>query len=382
MKKWSQKAAQVCSAALAVTAVLCVASRLPEVLAQNAALTAAGFILPGGAPQVMQSIILEEDEEDGSYSTEPESSEPQFSAPESAISSAPASSAPPSSAPLFSVPSISSNSQSSSTSSASAPSSVGPVTSQSSAPVKEMAIVNSGTQYKNIWVKNTNQNHSIDIATELAKTPAVKIKKNSAPQVLIYHTHTTEAYYGDTRTTDLNRSVVAVGEQIAKQLKAAGINVVHDTTIHDYPSYSGSYDRSKVTMQNDLKQYPSVQVTLDVHRDAMGTADGTRIKPTAVINGRKAAQIMIISGCDDTGKMGFPNWEYNLRLGVRLQKSLVDLYPGIARPLNFCARKYNENLTKGSLLVEFGTEVNTLDEAKYSGELFGKALAAELGRLS
>ncbi len=375
MKKWSQKAAQVCSAALAVTAVLCVASRLPEVLAQNTALTAAGFILPGGAPQAMQSIILEEDEEDGSYSPEPESS-----APESAVSSAPASSAPASSAPLFSVPSVSSSPQSSTGSSpnSSAP---GPVVSQSSAPIKEMAIVNAGTQYNNIWVKNTNQNHSVDIAAELAKTPAVKIKKNSAPQVLIYHTHTTEAYYGDTRTTDLNRSVVAVGEQIAKQLKAAGINVVHDTTVHDYPSYSGSYDRSKVTIQNDLKQYPSVQVTLDVHRDAMGTADGTRIKPTAVINGRKAAQIMIISGCDDTGKMGFPNWEYNLRLAVRLQKSLADLYPGVARPLNFCARKYNENLTKGSLLVEFGTEVNTLDEAKYSGELFGKALAAELGRL-
>ncbi|HEX3039977.1 MAG TPA: stage II sporulation protein P [Caproiciproducens sp.] len=375
MKKWSQKAAQVCSAALAVTAVLCVASRLPEVLAQNTALTAAGFILPGGAPQAMQSI-LEEDEEDGSYSPEPNSS-----APENTASSAPTSSAPASSAPLFSVPSVSGSPQSSA-GSAPASSSSGPVVSQSSAPVKEMAIVNAGTQYNNIWVKNTNQNHSIDIAAELAKTPAVKIKKNSAPQVLIYHTHTTEAYYGDTRTTDLNRSVVAVGEQIAKQLKAAGINVVHDTTVHDYPTYNGSYDRSKVTIQNDLKQYPSVQVTLDVHRDAMGTADGTRIKPTAVINGKKAAQIMIISGCDDTGKMGFPNWEYNLRLGVRLQKSLTDLYPGVARPLNFCARKYNENLTKGSLLVEFGTEVNTLDEAKYSGELFGKALAAELGRLS
>jgi stage II sporulation protein P len=375
MKKWSQKAAQVCSAALAVTAVLCVASRLPEVLAQNTALTAAGFILPGGAPQAMQSI-LEEDEEDGSYSPEPNSS-----APENTASLAPTSSAPASSAPLFSVPSVSGSPQSSA-GSAPASSSSGPVVSQSSAPVKEMAIVNAGTQYNNIWVKNTNQNHSIDIAAELAKTPAVKIKKNSAPQVLIYHTHTTEAYYGDTRTTDLNRSVVAVGEQIAKQLKAAGINVVHDTTVHDYPTYNGSYDRSKVTIQNDLKQYPSVQVTLDVHRDAMGTADGTRIKPTAVINGKKAAQIMIISGCDDTGKMGFPNWEYNLRLGVRLQKSLADLYPGVARPLNFCARKYNENLTKGSLLVEFGTEVNTLDEAKYSGELFGKALAAELGRLS
>lgn len=375
MKRWSQKAAQVWSAALAAIAVLCVTSRVPEVLAQNTALTAAGFILPGGAPEVLQSFILEEDEEDGSYLPEPESS-----APQSAVPSAPASSAPASSAPLFRVPSISSSPQSGA-SSAPDSSTPGPVTSQSTAPVKEMAIANSGTQYKNIWVKNTNQNHSIDIAAELAKQPAVKIKKNSAPQVLIYHTHTTEAYYNDTRTTDLTRSVVAVGDEIEKQLKAAGINVVHDTTVHDYPTYNGSYDRSKVTIENNLKKYPSIQVTLDVHRDAMGTADGTRIKPTVEINGKKAAQIMIISGCDDTGKMGFPNWEYNLRLAVRLQKSLADLYPGIARPLSFCPRKYNENLTKASLLVEFGTEVNTLEEAKYSGELFGKALVAELNKL-
>lgn len=245
-----------------------------------------------------------------------------------------------------------------------------------------MSIANTGIQYNNIWVKNTNKVHSINVADELSKQPAIKIVKNSTPQVLIYHTHTTEAFMGVTRSTDLSKSVVAVGNEIANQLKAAGINVVHDTTLHDYPSYNGSYDRSKVTMQKDLKKYPGIQVTLDIHRDAMGLSDGTRIKPTAVIDGKKAAQIMIVSGCDDTGSLGFPNWEYNLRLAVRLQRSLSDLYPGLARPLDFCNREYNEKLTKGSLLVEFGTEVNTLDEATYSGALFGKALAAELNKLT
>ena len=114
----------------------------------------------------------------------------------------------------------------------------------------------------------------------------------------------------------------------------------------------------------------------------MEASDGARIKPTAVINGKKAAQIMIISGCDDDGTLGFPNWEYNLRLAVRIQKSLSDLYPGLARPLDFCARKYNENMTKGSLLIEIGTEVNTLEEAKYSGELLGKALVDTLNKLT
>ena len=171
-------------------------------------------------------------------------------------------------------------------------------------------------------------------------------------------------------------------EEIKKQLEAAGFGVVHDTTCHDYPSYNGSYDRSGETIQRNLEKYPDIQVTLDVHRDAMGTQDGMRIKPTALINGKKAAQVMIISGCDDDGTLGFPNWEYNLRLGVRIQKSLSDLYPGLARPLSFCPKKYNEHMTKGSLLVEFGTEVNTLEEVKYSGQLFGKALAETLEQLT
>jgi stage II sporulation protein P len=362
MKQWTQKAAGVCSAALAFAAVVCVAGRLPAIPAQNAAMAAAGFIMPGGAAEA----FFEEDEEDGSFSSD--------AAP--AVSSA----APTDSGTESAVPSTPQSSGSSS----SALNSTGSASSAASMPagIKEMSIANAGTQFNNIWVKNTNKNHSIDVAAELDKQPAIKIIKNSTPQVLIYHTHTTEAFLGDTRSQDPSKSVVAVGDQIANQLKAAGINVYHDTTLHDYPSYNGSYDRSKVTMQNDLKKYPGIQVTLDIHRDAMGTSDGTRIKPTTVINGKKAAQIMIISGCDDTGSLGFPNWEYNLRFAVRLQQSLSNLYPGLARPLDFCDRKYNENLTKGSLLVEFGTEVNTLDEATYSGELFGKALASVLGNLT
>ncbi|MBW7572776.1 stage II sporulation protein P [Caproiciproducens faecalis] len=364
MKNWTQKGLGICSAALMVAAIASVLGRLPVLQAKDAAFAAAGFIMPAGVTDAMKEDYLEEDEEDNASS---DSGQPDMSGADSAPVS----------------------SQSTGVSSqASSQAASGTVSSGPSSPVslpagvKEMSIANTGSQYNNIWVKNTNKNHTVDVAAELQKQPAVKIVKNSTPQVLIYHTHTTEAFLGDTRSQDKSRSVVAVGDQIAAQLKAAGINVVHDTTLHDYPSYNGSYDRSKVTMQNNLKKYPGIQVTLDIHRDAMGTSDGTRIKPTATINGRKAAQVMIISGCDDDGTLGFPNWEYNFRLAARLQKSMADLYPGLARPLNFCARKYNENLTKGSLLVEFGTEVNTLDEAVYSGELFGKALVKVLNGLS
>ena len=352
MKNWRQYGRMLCSAALAAVAVFCTAARLPELHAGDAALAAAGFILPGGAAEAFRTDFSEDT---------------VASTPAVSSSQAPISSSEPTS--------------SSSTPASSAVSS-GTVSETITGNVKELSISNSGIQYENMWVKNTNQNHDIDIGAELAKEPAVKMKKDGTVQILIYHTHTTEAFAGSSRTQDNSQNVVAVGEEIKKQLEAAGFGVVHDTTCHDYPSYNGAYDRSGETIQRNLEKYPDIQVTLDVHRDAMGTQDGIRLKPTAMIQGKKAAQIMIISGCDDDGTLGFPDWEYNLRLGVRVQKSLSDLYPGLARPLSFCPRKYNEHMTKGSLLVEFGTEVNTLEEVKYSGQLFGKALAETLNQLT
>lgn len=357
MKNGKEKHVRIFSVMLLAAAVICVAIRLPENTGQNAAFAAAEFIMPQGTA----ADFLSDEESDGTGT--------QSSSSQSAVSS------------KASSGTAASSGSKSSASSASGSSS-GLSSSQLSGKVLEMQIMDSGTHDGSVYVKNSNKNHSIDIGQELKSAPSVKIKSNSGPQVLIYHTHTTEAYAGDTRTTDKTRSVCAVGDEIAQQLQNAGINVLNDTTYHDYPAYDGSYDRSKVTVQNYLKKYPGIQVTLDIHRDAMHRSDGTKLKPTVVINGKKAAQIMIISGCDDTGSLGFPNWECNLRLALRFQQEISKDYSGLARPLSFCPRRYNENLTKGSLLIEVGTEVNTLDEAKYSGTLVGKALAKVLSGLT
>ena len=148
---------------------------------------------------------------------------------------------------------------------------------------------------------NVDRQTTIDAANS---QPSFTIDKNSKePQVLIMHTHTTEAYelaardfYDNrfnARTRDQSRNVVRVGDEIAKQLEAANIGVIHDKTEHDYPSYNGSYDRSKVTDQNYLSKYPSIKVILDIHRDAITAQDGTRYAPVKEINGKSAAQIMI-----------------------------------------------------------------------------------------
>lgn len=242
----------------------------------------------------------------------------------------------------------------------------------------------SGIKYENFYVNNKS-GMDLNIAEELRKRPDVNIKKDGTPQVLVYHTHTCEAfmdkdqgfYYESfyPRTEDKRYSVVRVGDAICESLKKAGISCIHDTTCHDSPSFSGSYRRSAETIDRNLAEHPSIQVTIDIHRDTIGNNERGKIKPTFKVNGKKAAQIMIMAGCDLDGSMNFPDWEYNLRFALRLQKASEKLYPGMTRSMFFGPVKYNMNKTHASLLIEVGTEVNTLNEAVYTGTLLGHALA-------
>lgn len=236
-------------------------------------------------------------------------------------------------------------------------------------------------------IKNcTTVSRSI-IQTTVEQMPSLRLPENGEPMVLIMHTHATESYQpyavdwydrSDTcRTTDTERNVCKVGEEIAKQLELAGIGVLHDTTLHDYPSYNGAYGRSAVTVQEYLKRYPSIQVVLDVHRDAIQPETDTMVAPVATIDGRSCAQVMIISGCDD-GSMNMPNYLENLKLSAALVRNMEELYPGLSRPVLFDYRKYNQDLTTGSILLEMGGHANTLEEAAYAGELVGKSLAKTL----
>ena len=232
---------------------------------------------------------------------------------------------------------------------------------------------------------------TVDVAAELAQKPNLGLTATGEPQVLIMHTHTTEAYMtyfagyynpdDPSRSTDNSRNVVAVGEAIAETLRAAGIGVIHDATVHDSPKYTGAYERSAATVKSILEQYPSIKVVLDVHRDAIMRGDTTKIKPTVEIDGKKAAQIMIISSVTDTPSVPHPDWEQNLQFAVRLQSAVYNKYQNLARPLYLVDSRYNQHLTHGSLLVEFGSDSNTLEEAVYSGQLLGKTLAQVLGEL-
>ena len=253
-------------------------------------------------------------------------------------------------------------------------------------PVYEFTITQGNQSYQNIQIKNTSSTN-IDIKSELESKLGFEMEQTDKPQVLIYHTHTSESFLKyDTgyfyesfypRTTDTTRNICAVGEEIAKQLNAAGIKTIHDTTLHDYPSYNGAYDRSYATVTEYIKKYPTIKVTLDIHRDGIGT-DTQKTKPVFTVNGKKAAQIMILSGYNYDGDEEFKNWEYNLRFALQIQKKANEMYPDMARPLNFSDFMYNMNINTGSLLIEMGAESNTLEEVKYSGYLLGKVLSQVL----
>lgn len=253
-------------------------------------------------------------------------------------------------------------------------------------PVVE-TVVGGGSQYGDMFIKSDSGMNLPDFLEELASDPDVSVVTDGTPTVLLYHTHTSEAYmetdstfyYEDmkSRSSDPSQTVVAVGDAIAEELQAAGVGVIHDTTIHD-TTYTGSYDRSEQTVRSYLERYPEIEITIDIHRDGLETADKEKMKPTVTIDGKKAAQIMIMSGCDQDGSLGFPDWEYNLRFALRMQNRLTKSYGELMRPLYFCDRNYNMHLSHGSILVEFGTDASAVEEAVYSGTLFGQALANEI----
>ncbi len=235
-------------------------------------------------------------------------------------------------------------------------------------------------------VKNCTSLSNSDLYAESKKPCDFTLEKTSAqPQVLIYHTHTTEAFEQtektaydasfSCKTTDPDMSVVSVGDCICEELDRAGIGYVHDRTIHDHPSYNDAYDSSRESVKALLEEYPSIKIVLDVHRDGIQRDDGTRLAPVCEINGRKAAQIMLISGCDD-GTMGMPDYMQNFHFACALQSALESDWNGLTRPILFDYRHYNQDLTNGSLLIEIGSQANSIAQARYTGTLVGKTLAS------
>lgn len=210
-----------------------------------------------------------------------------------------------------------------------------------------------------------------DYAPDLTHTVVPPLSVDG-PQVLIVHTHTCEAYtpseaypYSPTdtdRTEDAAFNMIRIGQEAKRVLENMGISVLLDETVCDLPSYSGSYKKSLSVMQEVLKQYPSVSVILDLHRDAIELEDGSKVKLTSTINGETVAQAMAVVGTDASGQE-HPDWEQNLAFATAIQQTADRLSPGLMRPINLRTGRFNQQVSTGALLFEIGTSGNTMDEA-------------------
>lgn len=207
----------------------------------------------------------------------------------------------------------------------------------------------------------------------------------SGPKVLIVHTHASEAYTpsggseydasGEYRTSDSSCNVIRVGEEIAAVLEENGISVLHDTTLNDADGYSDAYDRMGERIADYLSRYPSIQMVLDVHRDAFSNADGTPAGTVCTVSGEESAQLMLVMGTDQGG-LYHPDWQENLSCALKLQALLQRTYPGLCRDLALRCSRYNQELTPCSMLVEVGATGNTLPQALTAARAFAEAVSA------
>lgn len=231
--------------------------------------------------------------------------------------------------------------------------------------------------------------YSPDLQALLAQGPGLSLPREGV-QVLIVHTHTSEAYTptdsdrydaSDTlRTEDANYNIVRVGDVLADTLEQAGLTVLHDRTIHDYPSYTGAYSRSRDTVEAALAEHPEIAVVIDLHRDALCSESVVYKTVAELPDGAAAAQVMLLVGTDGLG-LEHPNWERNLRLAVYLQDAADAAHPTLMRPITLVNERYNQHLSPGMLLIEIGSSGNTLQEAIRAAQLFGSSAGPALAAL-
>jgi len=232
-------------------------------------------------------------------------------------------------------------------------------------------------------------NYVIDPQSMLFEKPDIKFADNNEPQILIVHTHASESYgykrthpLTDTdRTQDKEYNMVRVGRELKNELKKRGYNVLHDETVHDYPSYTSSYKRSGETVERYLNKYPSIFAVFDIHRDAIINDDGKNVGLVSMQNGEECAQVMIVCGTDQNN-LKFDLWEENLRLAFKIQDYMQSKYPGIMRNINIRKERFNLHLTKGSLLFEIGTNGNSLNQALNSVKYLADGIDKTLQNIS
>lgn len=228
--------------------------------------------------------------------------------------------------------------------------------------------------YYGVEIKNGT---NYTLTEDMLNPDSININTND---IIIFHTHTCESYTptdtyqyeasGTFRTINLERSVAKVGSELSAYMLSYGYNVFHDTTYHDYPSYSGSYGRSMATVESLLISHPDTDVIIDLHRDAIGD---TTYAPSVKIGDEIVSQLMFVIGTDGGG-LEHPTWQNNLKFAVKVQSKANELYPGLFKPIVLRNSRYNQQLGDAACIIEVGATGNTLDQSLLSMKYLAKVL--------
>ena len=236
-----------------------------------------------------------------------------------------------------------------------------------------------------VWNNTEIANETLEKAAEELPEFHKTTEKNS-PRVLVYHTHSNESFLPKSdfydedypiRSADCSKNMIAVGDALCEALAKNGVTVIHECRQHDYPMFTGAYYRSAESVSTLLEKYPDIDIVIDLHRDGIVQNDGSLGAPVCEVNGKTAAQFMIISCCENED-FDMPDYIENFKLACLLQNTSEEMYPNLARPVLFDYRNYNQSLSRGALLIEVGSHGNSLDEAVYTGELLGNIIAKAL----
>lgn len=232
-----------------------------------------------------------------------------------------------------------------------------------------------------VQVRNSS-GYSVDLEALLLSELKLEVS-GTGPAVLILHTHGSESYTqtsqltytpsGEYRTLDTGHNMLRVGEALKAALEARGISVIHDRNLHDYPDYNDAYINSRKTAEEYLRQYPSLCLIIDLHRDAADTETG-QLKTAVSVQNKSLCRLMLVVGTGGTGKEN-STWRKNMTLAVQLQARMEQLYPGICRPISLRKERFNQDLSTGALLVEVGAAGDTLEQAIGAAEALAEGLA-------
>ena len=186
----------------------------------------------------------------------------------------------------------------------------------------------------------------------------------SNPQILIYHTHSQEDF-ADSIPGDTSTTILGAGEKLAQLLRDEyGFHVIHHTGVYDVESRDYAYSAAGPANEQILKENPSIEVVIDLHRD--GVADSTRL--VSDVGGRPTAQFMFFNGLSylkSKGPVDYlenPYIEENLAFSFQMKLAADEYYPGFARHTYLKGLRYNMHYCPKSLLIEVGAQTNTVEE--------------------